>query len=139
MTWVRLCLVCSLYLVIQPLPWPWARGWGNPHSHLKNYIYGPFPSQPQNQFSKSRHLQEVIKTSIRRQETELGNSSMAKVLPTALTQLPMLNSSGYCFPQTLTTAAQDSGGYLLAHLSRFRVTAGHQLASCRPRQHSRLF
>ena len=43
------------------------------------YIYGPFPSQSQNQFSTSRHLQEVIKTSIRRQETELGDGSMARL------------------------------------------------------------
>lgn len=56
---------------------------------LKNYIYMvPFLLQPQNQFSTSRQPQEVIKTSIRRQETALGRGLHGKALPAALTQLP---------------------------------------------------
>lgn len=41
------------------------KGLGEPSQPPKELSYGPFPSQPQNQFSKSRHLQEMTRTSTR--------------------------------------------------------------------------
>lgn len=64
-TRTRLWLECSGYL--QPVfALALGKELGNPHCHPpKELSYGPFPLQPENKFTKSRHLQERIRTNIR--------------------------------------------------------------------------